>query len=72
METLKNIDKLLDDIDDYYHENGDFNLHYIEKIFIENVLEMYNGNRTKSAKMLNISIRTIRNKIREYESEKSI
>lgn len=46
-------------------ENGEcFNLKYIEKSLIKEILKKYN--RTQSAKLLGISIRTLRNKINEY------
>ena len=67
-ETLKSIEPLLDSIQDYYEDNGDFNLSYIERLFIEFTLELNNKNRTKTAKMLNISIRTVRNKLNEYKT----
>jgi DNA-binding NtrC family response regulator len=38
----------------------------IEKIHLENTLALTNGNRTHAAEMLGISLRTMRNKIREY------
>ena len=46
-------------------ENGEcFNLKFIEYSLIKLVLSKYN--RTQSAKLLNISVRTLRNKINEY------
>jgi DNA-binding NtrC family response regulator len=38
----------------------------LEKIHLENTLALANGNRTHAAEMLGISLRTIRNKIKEY------
>jgi DNA-binding NtrC family response regulator len=38
----------------------------IEKMHLENTLTLANGNRTHAAMMLGISLRTMRNKIREY------
>jgi two-component system response regulator AtoC len=38
----------------------------IEKMHLENTLTLANGNRTHAAQMLGISLRTMRNKIREY------
>ncbi len=39
----------------------------MEKELIFKTLEEVNGNRTNAAKMLGISIRTLRNKLREYK-----
>lgn len=41
----------------------------MEKELILNTLERLNQNRTHAAKALGISIRTIRNKLREYRQE---
>jgi DNA-binding NtrC family response regulator len=38
----------------------------IEKLHLENTLALTDGNRTHAAEMLGISLRTLRNKIREY------
>lgn len=38
----------------------------MEKTHLENTLALTNGNRTRAAEMLGISVRTMRNKIREY------
>jgi DNA-binding NtrC family response regulator len=38
----------------------------LEKIHLENTLALVHGNRTHAAEMLGISLRTMRNKIREY------
>jgi transcriptional regulator with PAS, ATPase and Fis domain len=38
----------------------------LEKMHLENTLKLANGNRTHAALMLGISLRTMRNKIREY------
>jgi DNA-binding NtrC family response regulator len=41
-------------------------IHLLEKMHLENTLALTNGNRTHAAEMLGISLRTMRNKIREY------
>lgn len=41
-------------------------LHEMERQLIERTLEANGGNRTRTAEMLGVSLRTIRNKIREY------
>ena len=38
----------------------------IERLHLESTLAMANGNRTRAAEMLGISVRTMRNRIREY------
>jgi DNA-binding NtrC family response regulator len=38
----------------------------LERQHLENTLALTDGNRTHAAEMLGISIRTMRNKIREY------
>jgi DNA-binding NtrC family response regulator len=38
----------------------------LEKLHVEKTLALVHGNRTHAAEMLGISIRTMRNKIREY------
>jgi DNA-binding NtrC family response regulator len=38
----------------------------LEKIHLEDTLALTNGNRTHAAEMLGISLRTMRNKIKEY------
>ncbi|HHM23892.1 MAG TPA: sigma-54-dependent Fis family transcriptional regulator [Bacteroidetes bacterium] len=49
------------------HWNGETkNLSEVEKKLILQVLQETGGNRTKSAEILGISVRTLRNKIREY------
>jgi len=41
-------------------------LHELEKRAIFEALERTNGNRTQAAELLQISIRTLRNKLAEY------
>ena len=51
---------------------GDANLMTLkemEKKMIMNALKSHNGNRTHAAKMLGISVRTLRNKLKEYKEE---
>ena len=38
----------------------------MERILIERALEETSGNRTRAAKVLGISVRTLRNKLSEY------
>ena len=46
-------------------------LHELEKEHILRALEQTGGNRTKAAELLQISIRTMRNKLNEYRLEGS-
>lgn len=39
----------------------------VERSHLEHTLELVNGNRTRAAEMLGISVRTMRNKIRQYD-----
>jgi DNA-binding NtrC family response regulator len=41
-------------------------LEAVEKRLLEMTLESTGGNRSRAAKMLGVSLRTVRNKIREY------
>ena len=41
----------------------------MEKLHVLAALERSKGNRTQAAKMLDISIRTLRNKLHEYKVE---
>jgi DNA-binding NtrC family response regulator len=43
-----------------------YTLHELERELVLVTLAYYGGNRTQAARMLGISIRTMRNKIREY------
>ena len=47
-------------------------LQELEKRMIIETLETQNNNRTKTAEILGISIRTLRNKLHEYEKASSI
>jgi DNA-binding NtrC family response regulator len=38
----------------------------VERLHLESTLALTDGNRTHAAEMLGISLRTLRNKIREY------
>jgi DNA-binding NtrC family response regulator len=38
----------------------------LEKMHLENTLALAHGNRTHAAEMLGISVRTMRNRIKEY------
>ena len=49
----------------------DITLKEMEKEFILETLEKTGGNKTKASKILGISLRTIRNKINEYENKQS-
>ncbi len=48
-----------------------FSLKEMEKLLIFKALDRTNGNRTEAAKMLGISIRTLRNKLHEYREAAS-
>ena len=41
----------------------------VEKSLILSTLEKHNNNRTKTAELLGISVRTLRNKLNEYRME---
>jgi DNA-binding NtrC family response regulator len=44
----------------------------LEKLAITKALEGCNGNRTHAAQKLNISVRTLQRKLRQYELERKI
>ena len=44
----------------------------MEKKLIFSTLEEVNGNRTKAAELLGVSIRTLRNKLNEYKNEEGL
>ena len=50
-------------------ESASFCLKHMEQRMISKALEKTQGNRTHAAKMLGISIRTLRNKLNEYKRE---
>ena len=50
-------------------ESASFCLRHMEQRMISKALEKTQGNRTHAAKMLGISIRTLRNKLNEYKKE---
>jgi two-component system response regulator AtoC len=52
--------------------NKVFSLPEIERLTIIRALEATGGNRTKSAELLNISIRTLRNKLNEYRQQNAL
>jgi len=41
-------------------------IRHLERIHLEKTLALTDGNRTHAAELLGISLRTLRNKIREY------
>lgn len=47
-------------------------LREVEKQLIFRALEIHNNNRTKAAQALDISVRTLRNKLREYRENKEV
>ncbi|NWF54425.1 MAG: sigma 54-interacting transcriptional regulator, partial [Syntrophaceae bacterium] len=72
------------EVQDFWEENGNgaekneeaegaepvsFCLRHMEQRMISRALEKTQGNRTHAAKMLGISIRTLRNKLNEYKKE---
>jgi len=61
---LINLEPLFNDIDDSYSENG--NMHDLEKILFNFFLSK-NLKQQDIGEMFNISTRTVRNKIKEYE-----
>ncbi|MCB0751089.1 MAG: helix-turn-helix domain-containing protein, partial [Ignavibacteriae bacterium] len=49
-------------------ENG-ISLFDVEKKYIENALKQSNGNQTQAAKLLNLSLDTLRYRIKKYKIE---
>ena len=50
-----------------YHEADDLSLKRMEKRMIHAAIDRHGGNRTHAAKVLGISVRTLRNKLNEYK-----
>lgn len=48
-------------------QGSSISMDQMERKHLESTLEQVNGNRTRAAEMLGISIRTMRNKIRQYD-----
>lgn len=57
------------DLDAKIESQPAFTLKEMEKNMIFAALNRVNGNRTKASKLLGISVRTMRNKLQEYEAE---
>ena len=49
------------------YERQPLSMDQVERSHLEHTLELVGGNRTRAAEMLGISIRTMRNKIRQYD-----
>ena len=47
-------------------------LKVVEEAFIRDTLTWQNGNRTKTAKVLGISVRTLQNRLKDYEQSESV
>jgi DNA-binding NtrC family response regulator len=59
-------------VDSLAEPNGEFlTLNHLEKRHIFVALERCKGNRTHAAKLLDISIRTLRNKLNEYSGKRN-
>jgi len=58
--------KLPSEKDNIFHP-GEITLEEMERKLIEKTLEKTGGNRTKTAEMLGVTVRTIRNKIKKYQ-----
>jgi DNA-binding NtrC family response regulator len=52
-----------------FHINSGYTVREMEKELIVRTLEDVNDNRTQAAELLGISIRTLRNKLRDYRQE---
>ncbi|MBI4650915.1 sigma-54-dependent Fis family transcriptional regulator, partial [Candidatus Desantisbacteria bacterium] len=55
-------------LSNFIPEFSGMDVHDLEKEYIFETLKKFNGNRTHTAKALGISVRTIRNRIREYRT----
>ena len=49
------------------HDKEPLSMDQVERTHLERTLELVGGNRTRAAEMLGISVRTMRNKIRQYD-----
>ncbi len=56
---------------DYFDEPSSFLLHNIEKRHIVRVLSYFKGNKTKAADAMGITVKTLYNKLAQYEKERS-
>lgn len=69
------IDQIQFDIKTDQHESNHFfegTLDDVERIMIRKALEKHNGNRIKASRQLGISVRTLRNKLRQYRDEQKL
>lgn len=65
-ETLP-IDFLQDFNRDIMHQSGIFDLASVEKAHIQKVLQYSGGNKTETARLLNIALTTLYRKLEEYK-----
>lgn len=56
---------------DFFDEPSSFLLHNIEKRHIVRVLSYFKGNKTKAADAMGITVKTLYNKLAQYEKERS-
>ncbi|MCK5099069.1 MAG: sigma-54-dependent Fis family transcriptional regulator, partial [Desulfobacteraceae bacterium] len=66
------IDLPMDESIDSHANPGNKTLKDMEKKMIFHTLDETGGNRTNAAKILGISVRTLRNKLNEYKKTKGI
>ncbi len=74
--TTNNFKELVQDVEQSSNkviqviEGEPLTLKEVEKRHIHNILQMFKGNKTRAANALGISVRTLRNKFKEYQVEK--
>ena len=66
--SFKPLDQFADEGADFELPPADLTVHEMEKRLILATLKRYGNNRTRSAEVLDISIRTLRNKLNEYRA----
>jgi two-component system response regulator AtoC len=66
--SFRTLDQLAEDGGDFELPPTDITVHEMEKRLILSTLKRYQNNRTRTAEVLDISIRTLRNKLNEYRA----